>query len=110
MSPDDRVRLRHIADAIEAASQFIAGRSRSDLDTDRMRVFALGRAALPTVPWSNIVGMRHRLIHAYFEDDLGHPLENVEGQAPQGDALPPFLPVRMLNEFTYCARLEGEDR
>jgi uncharacterized protein with HEPN domain len=77
-----------MADAIEAASQFIAGRSRSDLDTDRMLVFALvraveiigeaaskvsseGRAALPAVPWNNIVGMRNRLIHAYFDIDLG---------------------------------------
>jgi uncharacterized protein with HEPN domain len=90
MSPDDRVRLRHMADAIEAASQFSEGRSRNDLDTDRMLVFALvraveiigitgeaasrvssgGRAALPTVPWSNSVGMRNRLIHAYFGVDL----------------------------------------
>jgi uncharacterized protein with HEPN domain len=87
MSPDDRVRLRHVADAIEAASQFIEGRSRNDLDRDRMLVFALvraveiigeaaskvstdGRAALPMVPWSNIVGMRNRLVHAYFDVDL----------------------------------------
>jgi hypothetical protein len=40
---DDRVRLRHVADAVEAASQFIEGRSRDDLDTDRMLVFALVR-------------------------------------------------------------------
>jgi CRISPR-associated protein Cas1 len=31
--------------------------------------------------------------------------ENAEGQAGRNEALPPFLPVRMLNEFTYCARL-----
>lgn len=87
MSPDDRVRLRHMADAIEAALKFIEGRSRSELDADRMLVFALvravaiigeaavklssvGRAELPAVPWSNIVGMRNRLIHAYFDVDL----------------------------------------
>lgn len=28
-----------------------------------------------------------------------------EAQAARMQALPPFLPVRMLNEFTYCARL-----
>jgi CRISPR-associated endonuclease Cas1/CRISPR-associated protein Cas4 len=32
-------------------------------------------------------------------------MENVKGQAWHGKALPPFLPVRMLNEFTYCPRL-----
>jgi uncharacterized protein with HEPN domain len=76
-----------MADAIEAAAKFIEGRSRNDLDADRMLVFALvraveiigeaaskvsseGRVALPAVPWSSIVGMRNRLIHAYFDVDL----------------------------------------
>src|SRR5881296_1072338 len=31
--------------------------------------------------------------------------ENVEAQGVRGETLPPFLPVRMLNEFTYCPRL-----
>jgi uncharacterized protein with HEPN domain len=69
-----------------AASKFIEGRSRHDLDEDLMLVFALARAVeiigeaasklssegcaeLPAVPWSSIVGMRNRLIHAYFDVD-----------------------------------------
>jgi CRISPR-associated protein Cas1 len=28
-----------------------------------------------------------------------------EADSAQGETLPPFLPVRMLNEFTYCPRL-----
>jgi uncharacterized protein with HEPN domain len=76
-----------MADAIEAAAKFVQGRSRKDLETDRMLVFALvraaeiigeaasrvsaeGRARLSAVPWSSIVGMRNRLIHAYFDVDL----------------------------------------
>jgi CRISPR-associated protein Cas1 len=31
--------------------------------------------------------------------------QNVEVQTSRSEVLPPFLPVRMLNEFTYCARL-----
>ena len=31
--------------------------------------------------------------------------ENLEVRSSQGEVIPPFLPVRMLNEFTYCARL-----
>lgn len=87
MSPDDRVRLQHMADAIEAASSFVGGRRREELDSDRMLTFALvraveiigeaasklsaaGRTELPAVPWSSIVGMRNRLVHAYFDVDL----------------------------------------
>jgi uncharacterized protein with HEPN domain len=87
MSPDDRIRLQHMLDAITAASQFVEGRKRSDLDADQMLVFALvraveivgeaaskpsseGRQELSAVPWSSIVGMRNRLVHAYFDVDL----------------------------------------
>ena len=62
------------------------GRSREDLVTDRMLLFALVRAVevvgeassrvsavardeRPEVPWSAIVGMRNRLVHAYFDVD-----------------------------------------
>jgi uncharacterized protein with HEPN domain len=84
MNPHDRVRLRHILDALNAAMRFVQGRNRSDLDTDEMLLFALvraieivgeaagkisdeTRAELPDVPWPSIVGMRHRLVHAYFD-------------------------------------------
>lgn len=87
MSPDDLVRLQHMLDAIDAASKFIEGRNRGDLDTDQMLVFSsvraveiigeaasrvspAGRAELPEVPWSAITGMRNRLVHAYFDVDL----------------------------------------
>jgi uncharacterized protein with HEPN domain len=96
MSPDDRVRLGHILGAIDSASRFIAGRRRDDLDTDQMLVFALvraveivgeaaakvsaeGRAELPDVRWSSIVGMRNRLIHGYFAVDLDILWQTVTG-------------------------------
>jgi uncharacterized protein with HEPN domain len=86
MRPDDRVRIRHIVDAAETARDFVAGRTRADLDTDRMLLFALVRAveiigeaasrlsdetrnAAPVVPWPRIVSMRNRLIHVYFDID-----------------------------------------
>jgi uncharacterized protein with HEPN domain len=34
-----------------------------------MLVLARRRAASPTLPWSAIVAMRNRLIHAYFDID-----------------------------------------
>ena len=84
MSPDDRWRVGHMIEAAEAALEFVAGRSRADLDTDAMLRMALtraveivgeaasqvtdtGRAELAGVPWPQIVGMRNRLVHAYFD-------------------------------------------
>ena len=73
-------------EAAENAIQFVAGRQRADLATDRMLQFALVRAieivgeaatkvsdetrsAHANIPWKTIVGMRNRLVHAYFEID-----------------------------------------
>jgi uncharacterized protein with HEPN domain len=72
--------------AAEEAVGFADGRDRDDLDADRMLALALvrsieivgeagarvseeGRAAVPDVPWREIVAMRNRLIHAYFDVD-----------------------------------------
>jgi uncharacterized protein with HEPN domain len=87
MSKDDLVRLRHMLDAAREAIGFVAERSRADLDADRQLVLALvkaveivGEAAyqlspqtrqdLPQLPWEDIIGMRHRLVHAYFDINL----------------------------------------
>jgi uncharacterized protein with HEPN domain len=89
MKPDDRIRLTHISDALTQAIQFVEGRRRGDLDQDAMLTFALlyaiqtvGEAAskisqetrdqLPQVPWPLIIGMRHRLVHAYA--DVNHDI------------------------------------
>ena len=83
MRAEDRIRLRHMVEAAESAVQFIAGRQRPDLEEDRMLLFALvhaieilgeaasritdeTRATYPGIPWRAIIGMRNRLIHAYF--------------------------------------------
>ncbi len=44
MRTEHGVRLRHMIEAAESAAQFITGRSRSDLDSDRMLLFAVVRA------------------------------------------------------------------
>lgn len=86
MKPDDRIRLTHMAEALDHATRFIEGRGRADLDSDPMLTFALlyalqtvGEAAnnvrqdtrdeLPQIPWPVIIGMRHRLVHAYADID-----------------------------------------
>lgn len=84
MPKDDEIRLRHMLDAAREALSFAHGRTRGDLDNDRQLVLALvkaieivGEAAarvseptrrrLPDMPWERIVGMRNRLVHAYFD-------------------------------------------
>ena len=87
MRKDDGVLLRHMRDAAREALSFAHGRTRADLDSDRQLVLALvkaieivGEAAfqssegvrdeLPAVPWADIIGMRHRLVHAYYDINL----------------------------------------
>lgn len=84
MSPDDRWRIGHMIEAAEQALAFVTGRRRTDLDRDPMLLMALtraveivgeaasqvsdaGRAELAGIPWPQIVGMRNRLVHAYFD-------------------------------------------
>jgi uncharacterized protein with HEPN domain len=86
MRSEDQVRLRHMLDAARDAVQFGKGRTREDLRSDREfllavvkcveiigeaagQVSAEGRAEAPALPWEDIVGMRHRLVHAYYDID-----------------------------------------
>jgi len=102
MQENDLVRLRHMLDAGREARSYIAGQQRTDLAQDRMLVHALVRcieiigeaasrtsaecrAETATIPWSDIVGMRNRLIHAYFDIDLDLLWDTVQ------DDLPPLI-------------------
>lgn len=89
MQNKDLVRLRHMLDSTSAILSFLKGEKRASLDTNRMlssavlREFAiLGEAAgkvsqktknqFSELPWKQLVGMRNRLIHAYF--DISHDI------------------------------------
>jgi uncharacterized protein with HEPN domain len=86
MQHDDRIRLRHMLDATKAALSFASARQPAELETDLQLQFALVRAieiigeaaskvspevrmVSSDIPWSSIVSMRNRLIHAYFDID-----------------------------------------
>ena len=77
---DPSVSLRHMRDHARELLTLMHGRSRGDLDADRMLALAvvrlleiIGEAAAPGLrrgtrtsardPWSSIVGLRNRLIH-----------------------------------------------
>jgi hypothetical protein len=47
MRRDDEIRIRHMIEAGEACERFVAGRNRTDLESNLMLRFALVRAARP---------------------------------------------------------------
>jgi uncharacterized protein with HEPN domain len=99
MRPDDRIRLRHMIDAAREAVSSANGRRREDLDTDHVWALGLvkcveivGEAAAriaedtreqhPELPWPAIVGMRNRLVHAYFDIDFDQVWKTVTTDLP----------------------------
>lgn len=81
---DDQRRLEDILEAVARIERHTAG-GRDDLDNELVETWVvhniqiIGEAAralsdesrrrLPTVPWPQIIGMRHVLVHDYFSVD-----------------------------------------
>lgn len=87
LNSEDIIRLRHMRDAVKDAAAFIKNKTRNSLDEDKMLTYSLvrcleiiGEAAsklskkcqdeYPQIPWNQIVNMRNRLIHAYYDINL----------------------------------------
>ncbi len=88
MQPRDAVFLGHMLGAMDRLSELLARIDRNTFGRDwvvqdavirELEVFgeAAGRispefaAAHPEIPWREITGIRHKLIHGYFAVDLG---------------------------------------
>ncbi len=99
MLRDDRIRLSHMRDAAKEALSFVVAKTRDDLDNNRQLVLALlksieiiGEAAAKIspdwksksseIPWRDIIAMRNRLIHAYFDVDLDILWQTVTTELP----------------------------
>ena len=99
MNPADRLRLEHMLASARAAMSFASGRSRENLARDRMLLRSIEREleivgeaankvskecrlAHPEIPWEDMIGMRHRLIHAYFDVDLDMVWQTVMEDLP----------------------------
>jgi uncharacterized protein with HEPN domain len=84
---DTWIRIRDMLDHAREAVTLLDGRSRDDLEHDRVLSLALVRllevvgeavnripqkvqVEHPEIPWSEIIGMRNRLIHGYGSIDL----------------------------------------
>jgi uncharacterized protein with HEPN domain len=87
-------------DAARKAVRRAAGRSREDLDDEDddladalvHRISVIGEAAnkvsadvrleLGEIPWADVIGMRNRLIHAYFDINLDILWATVQDSLP----------------------------
>lgn len=84
---DPLVALRQMRDHAAEAVALLARRKRRDLDTNRVLMLALTRLVeivseaanrvssdlqvkYAQIPWPDVIGMRHRLVHGYDEVDL----------------------------------------
>lgn len=102
MRRDDLIRMRHMLDATQKAMAFAEGKSRTDLAQDSMLAYAvvraveiIGEAASKIsrysqelhneIPWRQIIGIRHRLVHGYDDINFDILWETVT------IALPPFV-------------------
>jgi len=89
-------------DAAQEASVFVNGRSRADLDSNRLLALALvrlieiigeaanrvseeTRSSIPTIPSPLVIAMRNRLIRGYFDVDNDRVWDTVV------DDLPPMI-------------------
>ncbi|MEX0777897.1 MAG: HepT-like ribonuclease domain-containing protein [Phycisphaeraceae bacterium] len=96
----DRERLAHMLQPAKDAVAIAAGHRREELDCDVLRQHALvhcvqvigeaatrvgdsGRLRVPDLPWPKIVGMRHILVHDYFDIDYDAVWRVVTEHVPQ---------------------------
>ena len=96
---DDLTRLRHMRDATAEILTFLKGQTKTDLDENRMLQLAvikdleiIGEAAnnisvdtktaYPDIPWRQMIGMRNRLVHAYFGVNVAVVWQTVQENLP----------------------------
>lgn len=46
------------------------------------RISECTRNEFPEIPWANVIGMRHRLVHAYFDISLDVLWQTLVGDLP----------------------------
>lgn len=100
MKHDDQIRIRHMFDAARELLSFVEGLERVAFVRNRLVVLAaikeleiIGEAASKVsaeariehaeIPWQDVVGMRNRLIHGYFDIDLDRVWDTVTGDVPE---------------------------
>lgn len=106
----DEAYLLDMLIAAREATSLISGLTREQFEESRLHQLAIiksleivgeaaanvsetTRAAHPDVPWPEIIGMRHRLVHAYFEVDMEKVWTTVHTDIPPLiNAIEPLVP------------------
>ena len=87
MNQNDRIRIKHMLIAAEEALTFVEKVNYEEFSKNRMLILSvikdieiIGEAAskisnetmnlYSVIPWQDIIGMRNRLIHGYFDVDI----------------------------------------
>jgi len=98
--PDNLDRVYHLLDAVRKIRRYATGKSLNDLREDEMLQYSVvhlleiaGEAAsgitlefrtqYPGIPWRELIDMRNRLIHAYFNISLAIVWETVTNDLPK---------------------------
>jgi uncharacterized protein with HEPN domain len=98
--PDDHGRLEDILDAIKRIESYLRGVNENKFKDDLMRQDAImlqieiiGEAARhvsdefqerhPEIPWSEMIGMRNKIVHDYFEIDVSKIWDTAKNDIPQ---------------------------
>ena len=95
---EDRERLLDILEAIERIDRYTGSRTEAFENNELIQnwivshIQIIGEASNhlscklrmehPEVPWSSIIGMRHILVHSYFEIDLDMVKQALERDLP----------------------------
>ena len=97
---EDANRLYHMLQSAQEAVGYTKGRTRKDLEEDRQLTHSLircieiiGEAARsvspefrkenPHIPWDDMIGMRNRLIHAYYNVNLNIVWRTATAELPR---------------------------
>lgn len=113
MNDDDAVRLNHMIGYCELALGFVVGQQRHQLDSNKMlelavvraieivgeaasKISAEAQAKHPDIPWRAIIGMRNRLVHAYFDINTEVVWQTITVELP---ALLPKLQAIAVNQL-----------
>jgi len=84
MKFDDKIRLQHMLDAAQEAITFLSSLNGENIENNRLVFHAIIRLievvgealsqlskayrdSCPELPWAKIIGMRNRIVHAYFD-------------------------------------------
>jgi uncharacterized protein with HEPN domain len=96
----DELYLGHMLDLARKAAALACGKNRAEYEQDEAlrlallhlvqtigeaarRVSAGFQSAHPEVPWRQVIGMRHKVVHDYLDVDFGIVWDVVTGELPE---------------------------